>query len=40
MLMLVFEYLKEGEKSEELFGSFIDEVLMDYEKSMKRYLGK
>jgi dynein heavy chain len=40
MLMLVPEHLKEGEKSEELLGSLIDEVSMDYEKSMKRYLGK
>ncbi|XP_017171732.1 dynein axonemal heavy chain 12 isoform X3 [Mus musculus] len=38
MLMLVPEHLKEGEKSEELLGSLIDEVSMDYEKSMKRYL--
>ncbi|XP_021037000.1 dynein heavy chain 12, axonemal [Mus caroli] len=38
MLMLIPEHLKEGEKSEELLGSLIDEVSMDYEKSMKRYL--
>lgn len=40
MLMLIPEHLKEGKKREELLGSLINEVSMDFEKSMKRYLGK
>ncbi|XP_031217595.1 dynein heavy chain 12, axonemal [Mastomys coucha] len=38
MLMLIPEHLKEGKKREELLESLIDEVSMDFEKSMKRYL--
>nr|XP_006252735.1 dynein axonemal heavy chain 12 isoform X3 [Rattus norvegicus] len=38
MLMLIPEHLKEGKKREELLGSLINEVSMDFEKSMKRYL--
>ncbi|XP_029397555.1 dynein heavy chain 12, axonemal [Mus pahari] len=38
MLMLIPDHLKEGEKSEELLGSLINEVSMDYEKSMRRCL--
>lgn len=40
MLMLIPEHLKEGKKREELLGSLINEVSNDFEKSMKRYLGK
>lgn len=40
MLMLIPEHLKEGKNREELLGSLINEVSMDFEKSMKRYLGK
>ncbi|XP_052045898.1 dynein axonemal heavy chain 12 [Apodemus sylvaticus] len=38
MLMLIPEHLKEGKNREELLGSLIHEVSMDFEKSMKRYL--
>ncbi|XP_076787402.1 dynein axonemal heavy chain 12 isoform X1 [Arvicanthis niloticus] len=40
MLMLIPEHLKEGKRREELLGSLINEVSMDFEKSMKRYLVK
>lgn len=40
MLMLIPESLKEGKKREELVESLINEVSSDFEKSMKRYLGK
>lgn len=40
MLMLVPESLKEGKEREELVQSLINEVSHDFEKSMKRYLGK
>lgn len=40
MLMLIPEHLKEGKKREELLGSLVNEVSNDFEKSMKRYLGK
>ena len=40
MLMLVPESLKEGKEQEELVQSLINEVSRDFEKSMKRYLGK
>ena len=40
MLMLIPESLKEGKEREELVQSLISEVSSDFEKSMKRYLGK
>lgn len=40
MLMLIPTSLKEGKKREELVQSLINEVSSDFEKSMKRYLGK
>lgn len=40
MLMLIPESLKEGKKREELVEILINEVSSDFEKSMKRCLGK
>lgn len=40
MLMLIPEPLKEGKKREELLECLVHEVSSDFEKSMKRCLGK